>query len=285
MLHERVSMLARKLACLRLLLTCILPLCASLSQPHPPLRATATAYSGCFCAPPLSRLHQSPRALCTGHCAVVHAATIGDNCLIGMGASVLDGATVGSGSIVAAGAVVTPRTSVPSGEVWAGVPAKFLRKLDADEAEFVAKSATNYSRLADVHRCGCWARETAGSKEDAFVIFVCVLCGQPQRWLGGGPPTPGSGNAQGGAGVGGRVGGGIAAPAVASNGNFSGAVSGFYFRDLHHTAAAELHHAAAAELHHTAASNLHCAFWAAPTILVHQTRMVALWACAPALLA
>ena len=54
----------------------------------------------------------------TGHCATVHACTIGDNSLIGMGATVLDGAKVESGAIVAAGSVVSPRTVVPSGQVW-----------------------------------------------------------------------------------------------------------------------------------------------------------------------
>ena len=53
-----------------------------------------------------------------GHCATVHACTIGDNSLIGMGATVLDGAKVESGAIVAAGSVVSPRTVVPSGQVW-----------------------------------------------------------------------------------------------------------------------------------------------------------------------
>lgn len=90
---------------------------------------------------------------CTiGHCATIHAATVGDNCLIGMGATLLDGSSVGAGSIVAAGAVVTPRTAIPSGQVWAGSPAKFLRNLEADEKEFISKSASNYSKLADVHR-------------------------------------------------------------------------------------------------------------------------------------
>lgn len=57
---------------------------------------------------------------CTiGHCATIHAATVGDNCLIGMGATLLDGSSVGAGSIVAAGAVVTPRTAIPSGQVRA----------------------------------------------------------------------------------------------------------------------------------------------------------------------
>ena len=48
----------------------------------------------------------------------MHACTIGDNSLIGMGATVLDGAKVESGAIVAAGSVVSPRTVVPSGQVW-----------------------------------------------------------------------------------------------------------------------------------------------------------------------
>ncbi|KAG1657675.1 hypothetical protein FOA52_013769 [Chlamydomonas sp. UWO 241] len=87
-----------------------------------------------------------------GHCATIHACTIGDNVLIGMGASVLDGCKIGSGSIVAAGAVVPPGKVVPPGQVWAGSPAKFLRNLEADEKDFISASASNYSKLADVHR-------------------------------------------------------------------------------------------------------------------------------------
>ncbi|GFR42908.1 hypothetical protein Agub_g3904 [Astrephomene gubernaculifera] len=87
-----------------------------------------------------------------GHGATVHACTIEDNCLVGMGATVLDGATVKSGSIVAAGSVVPPKTTIPSGQVWAGSPAKFLRELEPEEAAFVAKSAANYSELSGVHK-------------------------------------------------------------------------------------------------------------------------------------
>ncbi|GAX74110.1 hypothetical protein CEUSTIGMA_g1559.t1 [Chlamydomonas eustigma] len=87
-----------------------------------------------------------------GHCATVHAATVGDDCLIGMGSTLLDGSKVESGSIVAAGAVVPPKTVIPSGQVWAGSPAKFLRNLEQEEKEFIAKSASNISDLADVHR-------------------------------------------------------------------------------------------------------------------------------------
>jgi len=62
------------------------------------------------------------------HNAIVHGCTIEDNVLIGMGAIVMDGAVIKSGSIVAAGAVVLQNTIVESGEIWAGNPAKFLKK-------------------------------------------------------------------------------------------------------------------------------------------------------------
>lgn len=87
-----------------------------------------------------------------GHGATIHACTIGDNSLVGMGATVLDGVKVEPGSIVAAGAVVTPNTVVPSGEIWAGSPAKMLRKVDPEEAAFIAKSASGYATLALQHK-------------------------------------------------------------------------------------------------------------------------------------
>jgi carbonic anhydrase/acetyltransferase-like protein (isoleucine patch superfamily) len=61
------------------------------------------------------------------HRAVVHGATIEDECLIGIGAIVMDGAVVGRGSIVAPGAVVTERTIVPPGSIAAGVPARVVK--------------------------------------------------------------------------------------------------------------------------------------------------------------
>ena len=58
---------------------------------------------------------------------------------------------VEKGSILAAGSVLTPKKVVPTGQVWAGNPAKFLRELDEDEASFILQSANNYAALAAVH--------------------------------------------------------------------------------------------------------------------------------------
>ena len=55
------------------------------------------------------------------------------------------------GSILAAGATLTPKKVVPTGEIWAGNPAKFLRELDEEEASFILQSANNYTALAAVH--------------------------------------------------------------------------------------------------------------------------------------
>lgn len=58
---------------------------------------------------------------------------------------------VQKGSILAAGSTLTPKKTVPSGEIWAGNPAKFLRELDEEEANFILQSANNYTALAAVH--------------------------------------------------------------------------------------------------------------------------------------
>jgi gamma-carbonic anhydrase len=83
-----------------------------------------------------------------GHGAIIHACTIGDGAFIGMGSIILDHAVVEPGAMVAAGAMVTPGKVVKTGELWAGSPAKFFRKLtDEDYAGF--KSAINdYLELA-----------------------------------------------------------------------------------------------------------------------------------------
>lgn len=64
-----------------------------------------------------------------GHSATIHACTVEDHCLIGMGSTILDGSVIGHGSIVAAGAVVTKGTIVPPFSLVAGVPAKVIKKL------------------------------------------------------------------------------------------------------------------------------------------------------------
>jgi carbonic anhydrase/acetyltransferase-like protein (isoleucine patch superfamily) len=86
-----------------------------------------------------------------GHGALIHGATIGDGCLVGMGATLLDGVTLEPGAVVAAGAVVPPGAVVKTGEIWAGAPAKLLRKVGADEAQFLVQSAETYSNLARDH--------------------------------------------------------------------------------------------------------------------------------------
>lgn len=87
-----------------------------------------------------------------GHSAVVHGATVEDDCLIGMSATVMNGAVIGAGSLVAAGALILEGTQVPPGSLVAGVPAKVRRALTDQERESLKVNAETYLRLSAAHR-------------------------------------------------------------------------------------------------------------------------------------
>ncbi|MEU9289071.1 gamma carbonic anhydrase family protein [Streptomyces sp. NPDC048275] len=86
-----------------------------------------------------------------GHNAVVHGATVEDDCLIGMGATVLNGAVIGAGSLVAAQALVPQGMRVPPGSLVAGVPAKIKRQLTDEEREGISLNGVHYVNLAKAH--------------------------------------------------------------------------------------------------------------------------------------
>jgi len=80
-----------------------------------------------------------------GHNAIVHGCTIHDNVLVGMGAIIMDGCVVESNSIIGAGSVVTQNTHVESGFIYAGIPAKKVKALNAsDFAGEIDRISNNY---------------------------------------------------------------------------------------------------------------------------------------------
>ena len=80
-----------------------------------------------------------------GHNVTIHGATIKDYALVGMGSTILDHAIVGEGAIVAAGSLVLSNTVIEPGSIWGGVPAKFIKKVDPEQAkELNQKIAHNY---------------------------------------------------------------------------------------------------------------------------------------------
>ena len=79
-----------------------------------------------------------------GHRAILHGCTVGDLCLIGMGAIILDGAVIGQESIVGAGSVVTEGKQFPDGVLILGAPAKVVRELTADQIERLKFNAEHY---------------------------------------------------------------------------------------------------------------------------------------------
>lgn len=84
-----------------------------------------------------------------GHNAIVHGCTVNDNVLIGMGAIVMDNCVIGSNSIIAAGAVVTQNTVVEPGSIYAGVPAKKVKDIDASAfAGEIGRISNNYVMYA-----------------------------------------------------------------------------------------------------------------------------------------
>ena len=91
-------------------------------------------------------------AWCTiGHAAIVHACTIEDECLIGMGSTVLDGARIGARSIVGANALVPQRFTCPPGSMVYGSPAKVVRALTAEEQAGLKRWAEKYVAVAAAH--------------------------------------------------------------------------------------------------------------------------------------
>jgi len=96
-----------------------------------------------------------------GHGSIVHAAKVGDCCIIGMNSVVLDGAEIGSGSIVGAGAIVKEGTVVPEGSLVVGVPAKIVRSGDQSLRAAAQRNAEEYHRLRDAHKRGEFKRYRA----------------------------------------------------------------------------------------------------------------------------
>lgn len=104
-------------------------------------------------------IHQSDKYPCIigagvtiGHGAIVHACTIEDNVLVGMGAIILDGAYIERDVLIGAGALVPPGTRVPAGSLVVGSPAKVKRQLDQTEIDAIAHSATKYVGVANDYK-------------------------------------------------------------------------------------------------------------------------------------
>ena len=110
-------------------------------------------------------IHVDPGLPCTigagvtiGHRAIVHGATVEDDCLIAMGAIVLNRVVIGRGSLIGAGAVCTEGMVIPPGSLVLGVPAKVVRPLDNDLRGRLAAGVEAYVALAERHRRGEFPR-------------------------------------------------------------------------------------------------------------------------------
>jgi len=84
------------------------------------------------------------KGVTVGHKATLHACTIEDRCLIGMGAVVLDGALIRKGSVVAAGSIVPPGKDYPENSLIMGSPAKVVRLLSEEERSKYGNHYLNY---------------------------------------------------------------------------------------------------------------------------------------------
>jgi carbonic anhydrase/acetyltransferase-like protein (isoleucine patch superfamily) len=92
---------------------------------------------------------------CTiGHRAILHGCTIGDNSLIGMGATVLNHAMIGKNCLIGAGALIPERKVIPNNSLVVGAPGKVIRTLDDDAVAGLTKAAQGYVRN--------WKRFAAG---------------------------------------------------------------------------------------------------------------------------
>ena len=95
---------------------------------------------------------------CTiGHKAMLHGCTLGDNVLIGMGATVLNGAVIGDNCLIGAGALITEGKEIPPGSLVMGAPGKVVRQLDEAGIAGLKRSAEGYQKNMRRFRAGLQA--------------------------------------------------------------------------------------------------------------------------------
>ena len=87
-----------------------------------------------------------------GHLAMVHGCILHDRAFVGLGAIVMDGCEIESDAMLAAGAMLTPGKRLPSGQLWAGRPAKYVRDLTQQELAGQRAGVAHYVALAKAHR-------------------------------------------------------------------------------------------------------------------------------------
>lgn len=87
-----------------------------------------------------------------GHNAILHGCTVGDDVLVGMGATVLNGARIGAGTLIAANALIPAGADIPPGSMVAGVPGKVRRELSEGERDGLKLNAAAYVHIRDMHR-------------------------------------------------------------------------------------------------------------------------------------
>lgn len=86
-----------------------------------------------------------------GHLAMVHGCILHDRAFVGLGAIVMDGCEIESDAMLAAGAMLTPGRKIPSGQLWAGRPAKYVRDLTPQELAGQRAGVAHYVELAKAH--------------------------------------------------------------------------------------------------------------------------------------
>ena len=91
-----------------------------------------------------------------GHAAMIHGATIADDCLIGIHATVLNGATIHTGSVIGACALVTENMVVPENSLVLGIPGKIIKQ-DPAFMDMIKKNAEIYQKLSQKHNQGTYS--------------------------------------------------------------------------------------------------------------------------------
>jgi len=93
-----------------------------------------------------------------GHLAMVHGCTLHDRAFVGLGAIVMDGCAIEGEAMLAAGAILTPGKRIPSGQLWAGRPAKYVRDLGPGDIAGMRLGVAHYVELARRHSAALSAR-------------------------------------------------------------------------------------------------------------------------------